>query len=1212
MEVTGAKLFSGLDDTEEEKGAVVTTPMESVEPTVTAPISFSGLEETEEEIQAAEDEFVDVSTTNIIEAEQVEPLDTTQTGLFTYYNQKYPDLYDKQGNLVDFDLAVELGVIKSQAKAAVPLTEEEDISGVRQFTPHISTLHFSTNYDDFVYANPETESLNLQKQYNNSQLSRMEKVAANVEAREDNIASAANKAGLSREDFIEQVQIPNMPDGFMKTFFEYTGSTGFDALMNVSDALQYGTEGFVDASQTVFEQARELDPEWWDSNIAKDPATAAVDFAGDIGVMLEMGEAATAFGGVIPAAFEKSAKQIGKDLQKQAKKRAETRAKMEDNKRLNATKASFATAEERQAAEKAAKEAAEVYKELGQDLIREYEQKVGDSISRIKKDGTLEIDPDLVRKVGREKLQAVDDAANRSKLEILLGKDNIQTELALGGSELLNPILKPEKFNAIVAVAGDLKKTNPDAFKGGTVIDNLVKLTVDKELLSTPDMIDTLNKYGLSFEDFVLMIAGSGSEAGKVLNVLSQIKRVRPLNEARQAIEDEAKENAGSIRRLGMRIENVRRGGLVSQLATAARNVQSAAIRSPMEGLGNVMDTALYNLSNEGVGKAAKSMVSFENWKDSFRHMKYIFSPTLNKEVDGYVDLLLKNDQFAKQYDILFNNINEIQKLTGRGEGGSLDGILSKLEDGVDLLNTPNRWQEYMVRRGVFFGELERLVKRDWGVELVENLNEGKLRSFLNDASDVRPENGRSFVDIVADATNKAMDVTYAKQPDVPIFKSASSFIVRNGLTTVLPFPRFMFNSMELMGQYAAGASIPLTRKVSSIVTGGKIGAGPLTAKDRQRISRNLVGMATIGAAYMYRTSDEAPADYKIMSVTDEAEADISPQFPMRQFLYLGEATKRLQDETFDDWFDAREFLQTFLGTNLRTGVGQSFMEDIAGIISGTDLTDMERAGKTLGGALGNYLSTWMVPFAQAIDAQRAMGVRGLEFKDVREDPELTFGSGFSKEFARPFEQRGYFMSPEREEALPARENIFKTENKRVMPASKFLGISLMSPSNEDGKYLGKLGFTSYDLSSKSGVPSIQRAEDQYLKLYIPTLVEIAKDLEVEKREEYSDLPQNYRDKYTEEEHVNGTVRPFITESMRTVKSEFARTGGEGGKGIYADNPEYTIGMMYYRKLPPEIRKQSVQEFQIQMGREPDPAKAEDLLNLVDIGKELRSIYSGN
>ena len=159
-----------------------------------------------------------------------------------------------------------------------------------------------------------------------------------------------------------------------------------------------------------------------------------------------------------------------------------------------------------------------------------------------------------------------------------------------------------------------------------------------------------------------------------------------------------------------MRIENIRRGGLVSQIATAARNLTSAGIRAPMEGLGNVMDTALYNLSNEGALSGAKSLLSKNNWKDSFRHMRYMFeNPKETKEV---ADFILDRPELSGPNG-LTNNINEIMIATGRGKGGVLDKVLTEGEDAVVALNIPNRWQEFLVRRGAFLGELERLVKRN-------------------------------------------------------------------------------------------------------------------------------------------------------------------------------------------------------------------------------------------------------------------------------------------------------------------------------------------------------------------------------------------------------------------------------------------------------------------------------------------------------------------
>ena len=145
-----------------------------------------------------------------------------------------------------------------------------------------------------------------------------------------------------------------------------------------------------------------------------------------------------------------------------------------------------------------------------------------------------------------------------------------------------------------------------------------------------------------------------------------------------------------------------------------------------------------------------------------------------------------------------------------------MDGILNAAEVGVDALNLPNRWQEFLIRRGAFTGELERPVQREYGIDLVQALNNGRLPDLMNDASDLVPKGKRSFNELVADATDKALDITYAKQPEVPVFRGITSFITRTGLTAVVPFPRFMFNSMELAGNYSAGAFAPVIKRANA------------------------------------------------------------------------------------------------------------------------------------------------------------------------------------------------------------------------------------------------------------------------------------------------------------------------------------------------------------------------------------------------------------
>lgn len=1013
------------------------------------------------------------------------------------------------------------------------------------------------------------------------------------------LAQGAYKAAFPEAD---QTRFEGFLDGIIKQFDEGYGESARKSLMEMGKEAGYNQEQLDVMNEGIF--------------------------AGSL----------VGVGGLIKAGTKKTVKKTAREIGEAT--RAELAAK-----KLNINRAKLATEEE---IAKKAEDAAEVAAkndDIARELIVDFETRTGKSISTETAEGKLVLDAEKARKAGVETAEEVAESNKGTVREFLRG-DSSQTEAALlagMGDEITQPLLKPEKFDALIATIADMKEKYPDGFKpkrftnaDGTpgkeygVIDHLFDLTVNKELLAGDELIDMLNKYNISFEDYILTVVGSGSEAGKILQKLSQIKRMRPANEMIAMQEAATKEAAGALRKNIMRIENIRRGGLVSQVATAARNLQSGAIRAPLEGLGNVMDTALYNLTEEGVGAAAKSLGSFNNWKDSFRHMKYMFGPETRLDVEDYTDFILGQPELAAQYDLMFNNLNEIQKLTGRGSGSIGDKVLTELEDAVDVLNTPNRWQEFLIRRGAFLGELERLTKREYGIDLIDTINDGKIRDLLNDASSVRPKGAKSFNDIVADATNRALDVTYAKQPDIPVFRSTSQFITRNGLTVVLPFPRFMFNSMELMGQYAGGASIPLARKVASAVTGGKVGKGKLTKKDRERISRNFVGTGTVpfifygdeedgesdgaldstldfaadmllsmsiaGAAYQYRTSEDAPSDYKLLKTGDDTVMDVTPQYPMRQFMYIGEAMKRMQDGTYGDWFKPKEFVETFLGTNIRQGVGQSLLQEVADLAAGTDLTSEEQAGRILGRTLGNYLSTWAVPFSQIIEAERAAGMRGLQYKDTSEDPSLDFQTSFMQNLSRPFAR---FESAEAEAARPEREFLFAEEKSRVAPLFRVLGgINLATVDDEYGEYIGQFGYTDFELGSKSKVGSIRRFENQVVRDALPTIVEGAKRYEQTLRNQYQLASDKVKEEFTEEKYVSSRIRALIKKKIAAVRKKISK-----GKALSADAPKYAEAMLKYRRLGKETRTAATVKFVEEYNREPDGTDEKDLFRLLRIGQ---------
>ena len=1043
------------------------------------------------------------------------------------------------------------------------------------------------------------------------------------------------------------------------------GEEGLAALVTavtaVSETVEDTGEAFTRYMHETFTEDNKLLGKTGKELLPFDPKTAGRKFGTDLTMMLEMAEAVVpgaAGTGTVRKTF-REAKQIEK-----AKKRAEAAREKLLNRKMNINLAKEATAEE---VAKKADDAAVIANQnddIRQAFIEDFERTTGKTIST-EVDGKKVLDADLARDAGRETAKELDAGDTRTRVQKALGSDvELDDAALLAGQEdkITMPVLKSDKLNGLVAAAAELRERMPNAFAAKKfedgreyrLIDHLFDLTIDKELVPGDELIDVLNKYNVSFEDYILTVVGSGSEAGKTLQKLSQIKRARPLNEMQELQRVATQAQQGKIRNNIMRLEGIRRGGLVSQLATAARNVTSAGIRAPLDTLSNVMDTALYN-AGEATGAAGKtaaftgSLISRANWGDSFRHMRYMFGPESRLDTKDYVDFILNRPELAKQYDLMFNQLNELQSATGRGMarkeqidnfvaaakqrakdtktkfdakkarreaeeaadkgilggkfstlGRGTDTVLSELEDAVSVLNSANRFQEYLVRRGSFLGELERLVKREYKIDLIDTLNEGKIKDLLNDSTTVRPKGARSFNELVADATNKALDVTYAKQPETPLFREITNFITRNGLTVAIPFPRFMFNSLELMGNYMGGASIPLTKKLMGQLPKGT----KLSAADRRRISRNLVGMAGVYAAYQARSEDDAPADYKELSVGDGTVMDTTPQFPLRQYLYLGEATKRLMDGTFDDFFDIKEFSETFLGTNVRVGVGNSIIEEVVNLAGGGDLTRDEALARATGRALGNYLSTWAVPGAQIIDTQRAIGMRGEEYRDVSKDPTLEFGKTFTENLTQPLRARGFLTSGKDDEQLPLRQSLFQEKPSRVGSALKVgLGLSLKTQDSEQGEYIKRLGLSEFELGSSSKVPSIRRFENEQLREIIPGLVDAAKAYEEASRIEYREN-EALQENMTEQEFVNSRIKPLIKGQIKSAKRLLT-----DGKTIAADAPVYIEAMLAYRRLSPELRKNAATEFIARNGRPADGAKLEDLFELAEIGKVLRAAY---
>ena len=879
---------------------------------------------------------------------------------------------------------------------------------------------------------------------------------------------------------------------------------------------------------------------------------------------------------------------------------------------------------------------------IAEALIEEFEnglQRDGMKNVKISKEvnGKLEIDPTLARVVSKERLEKLTSVKQKSFRDVLFGVGENSLEvsdavnLSMSEGEMFSAVLKPEKFDALVSVAADLRDMSKSKGLGlwndqNKVIDNLFNLTVEREMIGGQELLDVLSKYGLSFEDYVMTVVGSGSEAGRTLNKLSQIRRSRPLTQQEALKQKKLLEEQGRIRDTVMRIENIRRGMMVSQLATASRNLLSGVIRAPMEGLGKLMDNALVAYENGGIGAFGKAAISGENWRGSFRHLNLMF--TTQRSAKAYTQLLMNQPELVDNLDRFYNQMADLQARMGRGNAEStagkvVDFAVSRGEDVAYYLNVPNRWQEFMLRNGMFLADMERLVQRDWGIDLVETLNQGKIRDVMTDASTVRPEGSRSIIDIADEAMYNALDLTYANEPDIPLFRSLNTFIVRNGLTTVLPFPRFMFKSMELIAQYGVGSSIPVYRFMKKAITSRtnlpdfkeqiaqqrRIDVADVTddmvsqerrafsRKERDMIGKNMQGALLISAGIWYRGQEDAPADYTKMTMDDGNVLDTTPLFPLRPLLLIGEMTQQAKKNMLEKWVEnnPNEIVEVLTGTNFRTGMSGYMLDDIVStVFSGAEInaTTVKRSGA----ALGNYFSTFLVPYAQLIDAARVTGHMGNEYLDNAEEPTLNKSASFVDNFTRPFEQRYSF-----EKDLPTREFVMteNAERKRVA-ARLFGGLNFFNADPEYADYLKRRGYNEFKLGAYSQSPQQKRIMNRNIREFLKSYVPHLKNEEDYLRGLWNTMPDKQKAGRTFDEYFDSTVLNQFEKDLNTFKTSMR----EASAGELEEEARVYIE---FNRLPKKIRRRAIVLYETEILRgKADMTDPMTVQQITQVGQNLR------
>tara|TARA_R100000655_G_scaffold77125_1_gene116193 strand:+ start:2969 stop:6607 length:3639 start_codon:yes stop_codon:yes gene_type:complete len=511
---------------------------------------------------------------------------------------------------------------------------------------------------------------------------------------------------------------------------------------------------------------------------------------------------------------------------------------------------------------------------------------------------------------------------------------------------------------------------------------------------------DVIQEFGIGVEDFAKVVLMQASEYGRGLGSISSIKADYAITSMKAIASDilaahkktEYELSMDAMRGLSkksgreepgfwLRVNNVRKGLLVSQPATAIRNGMSVGAFQA------VPDIALSGFERIMAQIAGRPMKGgyISDMSALTKHVLNI--GTGDKKGNLYIAQILRD--LPKQQDRLFGHLfGDIANDMGAESG---EGVLSKIgtgiEDGVKILNFLNRGQEHLYRSAAFLTHIERSLSRS-GYDTLDDLaKKGAIRA--NKDSVITDK-------MVSDAVDFAMEFTFANNPPkTDAFGRLGNKIIdiinNSPATIAIPFPRFMFAAMRYQYEYSpAGLLHSGIIGAKKIVKGnidpstGKklLGADGKPLKGRKRlqalnekevrdIGKGIYGSIMLGTAFELKNSEYGKDTkwYELrydLNKPDEV-IDTRALFPLPQYLFIADSINRLGSGRMKDANQfTKEFIQATTGANFRGGnVGNLAVDGLIDLATGTtqDSANLNKVYKSMLDLGSNVLSQYMQTF---------------------------------------------------------------------------------------------------------------------------------------------------------------------------------------------------------------------------------------------------------
>jgi len=568
--------------------------------------------------------------------------------------------------------------------------------------------------------------------------------------------------------------------------------------------------------------------------------------------------------------------------------------------------------------------------------------------------------------------------------------------------------------------------------------------------------VDTLQRNNLTVEELSSVFRESISDSARRMQQLSVAKQSmkRMGQELGEIAPDEgwyanfAKEYTDIIRDL----DNIRRGLLVSQIATAMRNNTAQIGRVGMHTLTEIYDgilNATFNPIKRAFGKETKPV-------DHTKSFRLMMNLTKNKkQAKDLTEFLTK--YYVNESDRLFT------KYASEVADSSKAKVLKSAQKMVDGLNFLNRMQEFWYRRGMFATSIQNTLANK-GIDINKvGLNDDLLKYLSPDD--------------ISKAVDDSLYFTYAKTPDNKFLKSFVD--ISNSIpfvtTGVLPFARFMANAIEFQFKHSpVGFGLLLRPKEIK-----KIAAGDTTAFSQAVVGSTLL-LATIEAKRKGMGEDHKWYELETKS---GKTIDMRPYFPLTPYLFVADVITRLEQGR--NWGDAKDILQALTGAQFRAGASLSLVQNLIDGLSGLDTS--EKINKFMSDFVADVLGGYLTPlrmFNDFIDQDQ-------EFRRPEDTGEFIADTTNKLKTSIPVvrEQFPEVESPTRA-ATPGRPD---TVTLPVIGAEvpgpltrQLTGATVREEKNAAEREFDRLGFKMRDIQPYSG----NRKADQIKARYMGPMVE--------------------------------------------------------------------------------------------------------------------------